>query len=62
LGLHAALKRGPRYFYELMEQTGSDDGREVSISLHEFFERGELDRDEDGRWMLKGVQMPEDTP
>lgn len=53
LGLRAALQSGPRYFYELMQQTGTDDGREVSLSLHEFFERGDLDRDEHGRWMLK---------
>ena len=53
LGLRAALESGPRYFYELMQQTGTDDGREVSLSLHEFFKRSELDRAEDGRWMLK---------
>ena len=53
LGLRAALESGPRYFYELMQHAGTDDGREMSLSLHELLERGELDRDEDGRWMLK---------
>mgnify|MGYP000856134098 CR=1 FL=1 len=48
-----ALKDGPRFFRELMEATGSDDGREIVRALEPLYAAGSLTRLEDGRYALK---------
>lgn len=48
-----ALKDGPKFFRELMEATGSDDGRDVVRALEPFYANGSLTRLEDGRYALK---------
>jgi 3-polyprenyl-4-hydroxybenzoate decarboxylase len=49
--VEAALEDGPKYFRELMEWTGSDDGREIIRVLEGFYADGSLGRLEDGRYM-----------
>lgn len=48
-----ALKDGPKFFRELMEAVGSDDGRDVVRALEPLYAAGTLDRLEDGRYALK---------
>lgn len=48
-----ALTDGPRFFRELMEAIGSDDGRDVVRALEPLYATGALDRLEDGRYVLK---------
>lgn len=48
-----ALKEGPKFFRELMEATGSDDGREIVRALEPFYASGSLARLDDGRYALK---------
>jgi len=50
-----ALEAGPMFFSRLMEALGSDDGREISLELHELREEGALDRLENGEWSLKAT-------
>jgi 2,5-furandicarboxylate decarboxylase 1 len=50
--VEAALADGPKYFEELMTATGSRDGREVVLMLDALRSAG-LDRDEQGRYLLK---------
>jgi UbiD family decarboxylase len=47
-----ALASGPRYFRELMEATGSTDGREVVRALEPLYAAGTLKRLDDGRYTL----------
>ena len=47
-----ALKEGPKYFRELMECAGSDDGREVVRDLEPLYAAGTLKRLIDGRYYL----------
>ena len=47
-----ALKAGPKYFRELMDATGSDDGREIVRELEKFYGAGRLNRLDDGRYSL----------
>jgi UbiD family decarboxylase len=47
-----ALRAGPRTFLELMEETGSRDGREIVRELGGLYERSMLQRDDDGRYVL----------
>ncbi len=49
--VEAALEDGPKYFRELMEWTGSDDGREIIRVLEGFYADGSLGRLGDGRYM-----------
>ena len=51
--IEQALQEGPKFFRELMEATGSDDGREIVRALEPFYTAGRLDRLEDGRYALK---------
>ena len=53
LTIEDALQEGPKFFRELMEATGSDDGREIVRALEPFYAAGRLDRLEDGRYALK---------
>ncbi len=47
-----ALADGPKYFRELMEALGSDDGRDVVRDLEPFYAEGTLKRTDDGRYRL----------
>lgn len=47
------LKDGPKFFRELMEATGSDDGREIVRELEQYYASGRLKRLEDGRYALE---------
>lgn len=49
-----ALADGPKFFKELMEAAGTDDGREVVRDLEDFYADGTLGRLEDGRYQLNG--------
>ena len=48
-----ALQDGPKFFRQLMEATGSDDGREIVRALETFYAAGRLERVPDGRYALK---------
>ena len=48
-----ALDTGPKYFRELMEAAGSDDGREIVRELEALYAEGRLGRCEDGRYVLE---------
>lgn len=47
-----ALGEGPKHFRELMEATGSDDGREIVREFEALYASGRLGRLEDGRYSL----------
>jgi UbiD family decarboxylase len=51
----AALAHGPKYFEDLMAAVGSRDGREVVLALEPLYAAGRLDRDADGRYLLKSA-------
>lgn len=48
-----ALAAGPKYFREIMETLGSDDGREIAIELGALHQEALIDRLENGEWVLK---------
>ena len=52
LSVEDALRDGPKYFRELMEAAGSDDGREIVRELERFYASGALKRRDDGRYAL----------
>lgn len=54
LTVRAALDTGPQSFRDLMEATGSRDGREVLLALDEVRNAVGLDRLPDGRYRLRG--------
>jgi 3-polyprenyl-4-hydroxybenzoate decarboxylase len=47
-----ALGTGPMFYADLVESTGSDDGREIACRLDELRQNGKLGRDRDGRYHL----------
>jgi len=47
-----ALRSGPRYFKQIMEDVGSDDGREVGLELAALREAGAIKRLRNGEWAL----------
>lgn len=47
-----ALEQGPHTFRQLMEATGSRDGREIVVALDDVRGEGALQRTEDGRYAL----------
>ncbi len=47
-----ALREGPKYFRELMEAAGSDDGCEIVRELERFYADGSLQRLDDGKYAL----------
>ncbi len=49
----AALTDGPKYFEELMTAVGSRDGREIVRELEGLRARDALDRDGEGRYVVK---------
>ena len=48
-----ALAEGPKTFRDLMEASGSRDGRDVLLALDAVRQAGELRREADGRYALK---------
>lgn len=54
--VRAALEDGPCYFRELMEATGSSDGREIVRELDALRRSSGLSRLEDGRYALDAKQ------
>jgi 2,5-furandicarboxylate decarboxylase 1 len=51
--VEAALVDGPKFFEELMAAVGSRDGREIVLALEPLRVNGTLDRDADGRYLIK---------
>jgi UbiD family decarboxylase len=51
--VEAALAHGPKFFEELMTAVGSRDGREIVLALEPLRASGTLDRDADGRYLIK---------
>ncbi len=49
-----ALREGPKTFRDLMEATGSRDGRDLLAALDEFQSQSRLERRRDGRYALAG--------
>jgi hypothetical protein len=50
--LRDVLARGPKFFAELMRETGSRDGRELALALGDLCETSELTRLPDGKYAL----------
>jgi UbiD family decarboxylase len=48
-----ALESGPKYFIELMEGLGADDGRSLVLELDRLQSDGILGRGSNGEWLLK---------
>lgn len=46
------LSSGPHFFTHLMEEVGSDDGRDVTLALEDLRNQGKIGRDADGRYYL----------
>ena len=53
LTVRQALATGPQTFCELMEASGSRDGRDVLLALEAIRAESQLERAPDGRWKLK---------
>jgi UbiD family decarboxylase len=51
--IEAALADGPKFFEELMGAVGSRDGREIVRALEALRAKVALDRDSDGRYLIK---------
>jgi 2,5-furandicarboxylate decarboxylase 1 len=51
--IEAALRDGPKYFEELMAAVGSRDGREIVRELEALRASLALDRDQEGRYVIK---------
>jgi 3-polyprenyl-4-hydroxybenzoate decarboxylase len=47
-----ALASAPMFYADIVEATGSDDGREIACALDELRQAGRLGRDRDGRYHL----------
>ncbi|MDP6175816.1 MAG: hypothetical protein QGF09_16765, partial [Rhodospirillales bacterium] len=48
-----ALEAGPKFFAEIMEVLGSQDGREIALELDELREQGQMQRLENGEFSLQ---------
>ena len=53
VSIEAALNDGPKYFEELMTAVASRDGREIVRELEGMRTRGAIDRDGEGRYVMK---------
>jgi 3-polyprenyl-4-hydroxybenzoate decarboxylase len=51
--VEAALEDGPKFFEELMSAVGSRDGREIVRLLETLRAARGLDRDAEGRWVIR---------
>jgi UbiD family decarboxylase len=47
-----ALADGPKFFVQLVEGLGSDDGREIALELERLRREGRVDRSTNGEWCL----------
>ena len=47
-----ALAAGPKFYSQVVEGLGSNDGREIALGLDELRQKGKLGRDRDGRYHL----------
>jgi len=56
--VEAALADGPKFFEELMTAVGSRDGREVVRALEALRDKLHLDRDGEGRYLIKAASRP----
>ncbi len=56
--VEAALADGPKFFEELMTAVGSRDGREVVRALEALRDKLHLDRDGEGRYLIKAASKP----
>ncbi|HSV21957.1 MAG TPA: UbiD family decarboxylase, partial [Xanthobacteraceae bacterium] len=54
----AALADGPKYFEQLMTAVGSRDGREIVRELEALRTRVNVNRDGDGRYLIKPTSDP----
>ena len=52
--VEAILKAGPATFLQIMERSGSEDGREILRTFEKLYESGGLIRTPDGRYALEG--------
>jgi UbiD family decarboxylase len=52
LTVEQTLESGPKFYTQIVESVGSDDGREVACALDELRAQGKLGRDRDGRYHL----------
>ncbi|HTV89796.1 MAG TPA: UbiD family decarboxylase [Stellaceae bacterium] len=50
--VEAALAQGPKFYADIVEGVGSDDGRDVALALDALRLEGRLGRDRDGRYSL----------
>jgi 2,5-furandicarboxylate decarboxylase 1 len=53
--IEAALADGPKFFEELMVAVGSRDGREVVRALESLRDKLTLERDAEGRYVIKSM-------
>jgi len=53
--VEAALSDGPKFFEELMAGVGSRDGREVVRALESLRDKLHLDRDAEGRYLIRAA-------
>ena len=53
-----ALRDGPKYFEQLMTAVASRDGREVVRALEALRDKVHLDRDAEGRYLIKAAPKP----
>lgn len=51
-----ALENGPKYFIELMEGLGTDDGRALVLELDRLRAEGVLGRGSNGEWVLQSTR------
>jgi 3-polyprenyl-4-hydroxybenzoate decarboxylase len=51
--VRAALESGPKFFRQLMEATGSRDGRDTTLALDELRQEGVLGRNPEGAYVLQ---------
>lgn len=51
--IEAALAEGPKFFEDLMSAVGSRDGREIVRELEALRAKAALDRDTEGRYLIK---------
>ena len=48
-----ALESGPKYFMQLMEDIGTEDGRELTLEIDRLLDQGLIGRGDNGEWCLK---------
>ena len=56
--VQAALADGPKFFEDLMSAVGSRDGREIVRELEALRDKLALDRDGEGRYLIRPGAAP----